>query len=177
LTIHSNGKAAEWFVGRSQARTDRVPEVMLEKEVELQLLLTSIFDRLSRSESDDVATAFEMYEGIQREYANKIYPNNAFQCVLPHSLNDVSRLYLKNKYARKSSPPCVTIHKVDNHAYMAIQDLLTVLSEMGYKLDGISPIEDSPEIRPEDLVSRIPNTRRARKMSLPCNDTYKGEEK
>jgi hypothetical protein len=77
LTIHSMGKAAAWLVGRSQARTDRVPEV------------------------NDFATAFEMHERIQRDCSTKIYLNNAFRCVLPNSIKDVNRLYLKNKYAIK----------------------------------------------------------------------------
>jgi hypothetical protein len=85
--------------GQNQAQTDRVQEVMLEMEVELHLLLTSVFDRLSRSESNDVATSFEIHERIQRDCATNIYPNNAFRCVLPNSRNHVNRLYLKNKCA------------------------------------------------------------------------------
>jgi hypothetical protein len=45
LIIYSTGEAA-------------VLLVMLAMEVELHLLLTSVFDRLSRSESNGVATAF-----------------------------------------------------------------------------------------------------------------------
>jgi hypothetical protein len=48
---------------------------------------------------------------------------------------------------------------------------------MGYGLDSTSLIEDFPEMRPEDPVPEIQKTRRERKISLFCNDTYKGEEK
>jgi hypothetical protein len=74
---------------------------MLEMELELNLFLSSVFDRMSRSESNDVATAFEMHEIIQRDCTTTIYPNNALRCVLPNSLNDVNRLYLKKQVRNK----------------------------------------------------------------------------
>jgi hypothetical protein len=150
---------------------------MLEMEVELHVLLTSVFDRLSRSESNNVATAFEMHERIQMDCATNIYPNTEFRCVLPNSLNDVNRFYLKNKYAITSNIPCPTMHEVDNHAYVLIQELLIILLGMGYELDCINPMEDFPEIRPKDPVSRIQKTRFARKVSLSCNVTPTKENK
>jgi hypothetical protein len=111
---------------------DCVPEVMLEMEAELHLLLTSVFDRRSRSESNDVATAFEMHERIQRDCSTKIYPNNTFHCVVPNSCNDVNGLYLKNEYEIKSDLPCPTLYEVDYHAYVSIRELLTqILLGMG----------------------------------------------
>jgi hypothetical protein len=59
---------------------DYVPKVMLEMEVELHLLLTSVFDRLIRSESNDVATVFEMHKRIQRDCA-KIYTHTMHSVV------------------------------------------------------------------------------------------------
>jgi hypothetical protein len=89
----------------------------------------------------------------------------------------VNWLYLKNKYAIKSNLPCPTIHEVDNHAYVSIRELLTILLVIGYELDCINPIEDFLEICPEDPVSRIQKKRRARNISLSRNHTYKEEER
>jgi hypothetical protein len=67
------------------------------------LLLTSVFDRLSRSESNDVATTFKIHKRLQRDCATNIYPNNALMCVLPNSINDVNRLYLKKSMEKIKS--------------------------------------------------------------------------
>jgi hypothetical protein len=177
LAIHSNEKATEWLVAKNQARTDRVTEIMLEIEVELHLLITSIFDRLSRSESGDVATAFEMYERLKRDCAKNIYYNNSFRCVLPKALSDVKRLYLRNKYDISSNIPCPTIHEIDGRAYVSIRKLLAILLEIGKELDYIIPLKYFPEIHPYDPVSRLSHTHSTRKIILSCNETYKVEDK
>jgi hypothetical protein len=44
LPVFSKGIATEWLVARGQARTDHVPNIMLEMEMELHLLVTPLFD-------------------------------------------------------------------------------------------------------------------------------------
>jgi hypothetical protein len=79
------------MIARSQARKDRVPDVMLQLEAELQLLLTSTFDRLTQSECKDVAAAFDMYETIEHECAHDLHPSGAFRCTLHRTLTEVNR--------------------------------------------------------------------------------------
>jgi hypothetical protein len=177
LSVFNKGRAAEWLAARSQTKTDPVPSVMLEMEVELQLLLTSIFDRLSGSETGDVTTVFNLYATIQRDFANDMYPSNTFQCLLPTCYSDVSTLYLQNRCSLKNNILCSLVENVDRHAYVSLSELLTILLGMGYEMDIIRHWEDFQRITKTCPITGVAPRKRARKHYLVCNKKYNRKEK
>jgi hypothetical protein len=129
---------------------------MLEMEVELQLLFTSIFDKLPRSESGNVSTAFNMYAAIQRDCSKDMYPSNAFLCVILTCYSGVNTLHLFKRCSIKNN-----LLWLDGNYYVSLRELLTFLLGMNYEMDTISPLEDFTKITKKCPITRLTHTRRA----------------